>query len=585
MYLRKVMKKQLLFFIPAYTMGALAAVFQAAIDYFTGRVLDATIEMVYQRLVWYLSLLSIAGLSYAITSAFRGSLMVAGSGGLTRTFRVNLFGSLIQQEGAYFDATRTGDIMSRFSSDIQELTDMFTLNLNVLWRCLMQIITVLVFMFATSWRLTIITFVILPIIIVLCRVYGQYYRKIVKQCQNKAADATAVAEETFSGIATVRAHAAEDSVGTIFAQHINQYVGLVYKQAFAYFLWLLLNNGLPIVLLVVVLLYGGHLVFIEKNSQAGWLVSFILYEKSLMSAFTNVGDVYSGLITAVGASEKVIEMTNRKTKIDLLKGKYIPPFFFGRIQLKNVTFSYPSRPETKILKNLSLDVQAGEVVAIVGPSGSGKSSIIRLLQRLYQPETGRVCLDGVEIGEYDHKWLRRQVALVSQEPVLFNRSISENIRLGLTKEDGVEEVTFEQVRFAALQSNAEKFIEAFPQGYDTICGEKGTHMSGGQKQRVAIARALVRKPKILLLDEATSALDGESEAQVQEALDNVMVGHTVIVVAHRLSTVINADRILVLDEGNIVESGTHQELFELDGVYASLIRKQLSGNVPLGSGL
>jgi ATP-binding cassette subfamily B (MDR/TAP) protein 9 len=336
------------------------------------------------------------------------------------------------------------------------------------------------------------------------------------------------------------------------------------------------NTFLSAAVVAGVLFYGGSLV-LSKAMSAGALVSFMLYQQSLSGAFQSLGDVFSALSAAVGAADKVVELIHRRPTIPPA-GKLTPSQFFGRIEFCDVGFAYPSRPLATILSQLSLTVEPGEVVALVGPSGGGKSSIVKLVERFYLPTSGSVLIDGRDVGAYEPGWLRRHIGLVSQEPVLYARSIKRNIIYGLETEDGVpesEQPTQTDIEHAARLANAHEFISQLPQGYDTeIMGAPS--LSGGQKQRLAIARALVRKPAVLLLDEATSALDADSEAVVQEALDRTMAGRTVLVIAHRLSTVQNASRIMVVQGGNVAEMGTHEELLEKGGAYAALVRRQLA---------
>eukprot|EP00058_Branchiostoma_floridae_P020409 XP_002605899.1 hypothetical protein BRAFLDRAFT_87428 [Branchiostoma floridae] len=302
---------------------------------------------------------------------------------------------------------------------------------------------------------------------------------------------------------------------------------------------------------------------VADRLSGGNLVSFILYQKELGDAIELLGSVYTGLMQAVGASEKVFEYIDRKPEIQN-NGLLAPDRLEGHIEFKDVSFAYPSRKDIPVLKDVSFKVSPGEVVALVGPSGSGKSTCVNLLERFYETMSGQVLLDGNPIMAYDHKFLHRMIALVGQEPVLFARSIKDNISYAL------DNCSLEEVQRVARQANAHQFITELPEGYETETGEKGMQLSGGQKQRVAIARALIRKPAVLLLDEATSALDAESEHLVQQAINNLH-GHTVIVIAHRLSTVEKADRIIVIDKGTVVEQGRHGELMQQDGLYAKLI--------------
>ncbi|MGH0167489.1 UNVERIFIED_CONTAM: hypothetical protein FKN15_062604 [Acipenser sinensis] len=320
---------------------------------------------------------------------------------------------------------------------------------------------------------------------------------------------------------------------------------------------------------VSILYYGGHLV-VSGHLTSGNLISFIIYELELGDCMENIGAVYTGLMQGVGAAEKVFEFIDRKPQLSS-DGTLAPDTLKGLVEFKNVTFSYPTRPETQVLKDVSFTLHPGQVTALVGPSGSGKSSCVSLLEHFYRAQAGQVLLDGSPIEEYDHRYLHTKVSLVGQEPVLFARSVQENIAYGLT------DCSLEEIVQASMKANAHGFITELPDGYNTDAGEKGAQLSGGQKQRVAIARALVRSPHVLILDEATSALDAESEHIVQQALNGIMQDRTVLVIAHRLSTVEKAHNIIVIDKGEVLEQGTHRDLMQKDGLYSKLVKRQILG--------
>ncbi|CAL5221232.1 g3384 [Coccomyxa viridis] len=564
--------------IVAFLAGAVAALGQALIPYYTGQIIDyASIDQSFDNFQWTCLLLVVVAFGTAIFTGVRGGLFTVAMTRFNVRIRTSLFDALMRQEIAFFTSTKTGEITSRLSADTTTVSDQICLNLNVGLRSLTQAAMVLVFMFKASWRLTIITFILIPLIILVCKVYGAYYRELAKAVQNELAEANTVAEESLSSMATVRSHAAEDSARAAYQHRLHLFYKLCLKEALGYAAYIMFTTFLPNAVNVITLFVGGNLVLQDRMS-AGSLVSFMLYVTSLNGALQALADVFSAFAAALGAADKVIELIQRLPKMPD-PGGLKPSSFSGHLELKDVEFSYPSRPDTRVLGGVSLSVKPGEVVALVGPSGGGKSSIVKLVERFYLPSSGAVMLDGRDVGLYDAKWLKRNVALVAQEPVLFARSVRRNILYGLEVEDGVppEQVpSNEHVEEAARLANAHDFIMAMPQGYETDCGEKGVSLSGGQKQRIAIARALVRKPTVLLLDEATSALDSDSEAVVQEALDRMMKDFTVLVIAHRLSTVANADRILVIAKGQIAEQGTHESLAESGGLYSGLVRRQFS---------
>jgi ATP-binding cassette, subfamily B (MDR/TAP), member 9 len=566
----------------AFAAGGIAALGQALIPYYTGKIIDyASIDPDHTKFISTTLKLLIVSFGCALFTGVRGGLFTWSMTRLNVRIRQGLFRSLLQQEAGFFDLTRTGELSSRLNADTTTVSDQISLNLNVMLRSALQAVMVMAFMFHASWRLSVVTFVLVPIVVAISKVYGAYYRQMTKKVQAELALANTVAEEALGSVTTVKAHAAEKSTEAAYAAKLAVFYNLMGREAVAYALYMTINTFLSAAVTAGILYYGGTLV-LEKYMSAGSLVSFMLYQQSLTNAFQSLGDVFSNLSAAVGAADKVVELMQRIPEFEN-SGSFIPSEnhkFQGKITLSNVCFSYPARPAQTVLSGLNLQVQPGEIVALCGKSGGGKSSIVKLVQRFYIPSSGRVMIDDRDVGTYDARWLKQRVALVSQEPVLYARSIKRNILYGLEEDDGVlidQIPTQADVEAAARLANAHDFISNLPQGYDTECGERGVQLSGGQKQRIAIARALVRKPSVLLLDEATSALDTESEAAVQEALDRTMAGRTVLVIAHRLSTVQDADRIVVIGEGRVLESGSHDALIEDGGgVYAQLVRRQMT---------
>ncbi|KAM8816044.1 ABC-type oligopeptide transporter ABCB9 isoform 3-T3 [Rhynchonycteris naso] len=483
-----------------------------------------------------------------------------------------LFRSLVSQETSFFDENRTGDLISRLTSDTTMVSDLVSQNINIFLRNMVKVTGVVIFMFSLSWQLSLVTFMGFPIIMMVSDIYGKYYKRLSKEVQNALARASNTAEETISAMKTVRSFANEEEEADVYSQKLQQVYKLNRKEAAAYmyYVW---GSGLTLLVVQVsILYYGGHLV-ISGQMTSGNLISFIIYEFVLGDCMESVGSVYSGLMQGVGAAEKVFEFIDRQPTM-VHDGNLAPDHMEGRVDFENVTFTYRTRPHTKVLQNVSFSLSPGKVTALVGPSGSGKSSCVNILENFYPLEGGRVLLDGKPIGAYDHKFLHRVISLVSQEPVLFARSITDNISYGLPT------VPFEMVVEAAQKANAHSFIMELQDGYNTETGEKGAQLSGGQKQRVAMARALVRNPPVLILDEATSALDAESEYLIQQAIHGNLQKHTVLIVAHRLSTVERAHRIVVLDKGRVVQQGSHQQLLAQGGLYARLVQRQMLGLEP-----
>ncbi|KFR08311.1 ATP-binding cassette sub-family B member 9, partial [Opisthocomus hoazin] len=468
--------------------------------------------------------------------------------------------------------TRNGDVISRLTSDTTIVSDLVSQNINIFLRNVVKATGVIFFMFSLSWKLSLVTFMGFPIIMLVSDVYGKYYKKLSKDVQNALAKANNTAEETISAMKTVRSFANEETEANVYWQKLQQVYKLNKREAMAYtyYVW---SSGLTLLVVQVsILYYGGHLV-ISEQMTSGNLISFIIYEFVLGDCMESVGSVYSGLMQGVGAAEKgfaekVFEFIDRKPTM-VNDGSLAPDHVDGKVEFRNVTFSYRTRSATQVLQDVSFTLHPGKVTALVGPSGSGKSSCVNILENFYPLQDGQVLLDGRPITMYDHKYLHSVISLVSQEPVLFARSIADNISYGLTS------ASFESVVQAAQKANAHAFITELQDGYHTEAGEKGAQLSGGQKQRVAIARALIRAPPILILDEATSALDAESEHAIQQAIYGDLQNHTVLVIAHRLSTVEKAHNIIVLDKGRVVQQGSHKELMEEGGLYSKLVQRQI----------
>ena len=523
----------------AFTAGVVAAVATALVPFYTGEVIDhASIEPDQDQFETAIRMMLYAAGCQAIFTGMRGGIFSFTMARFNKRLKTRVFDSLISFEQSFFDSTTTGDITSRLNSDTGAVADKICLTLNVTLRSATQIGVISYFMWLASWRLTTTSFVLIPLVWIISNVYGKIYQNLEKKVRDATADTNAFAQECFSAISTVKIHAAQEETRASFESQLLLWFNLLISQAIAYSFYAAVSSFLPSAVSAVVLGFGGSLV-LQGEMSPGDLVSFMLYQQSLSGALSSIGDVVSSFWGALGSAAKILSIMKRKPAMK--SGSLTKPILEGQIVLRDIHFQYSTRP-TPVLCGLSLSIRPGEVIAIVGPSGGGKSSIIKLLSRLYAPCRGKILLDGSPLEEYDDLWLRRQIALVSQEPTLFARSIHRNIVYGL--EGQAICPTQEEVVMASIQANAHQFIEELPQKYETVCGEKGLALSGGQRQRIAIARALVRKPKVLLLDEATSALDTESESIVQDALDHIVAGmqRTTIIVAHRLSTVMNAGR-------------------------------------------
>ncbi|XP_059532790.1 ABC-type oligopeptide transporter ABCB9 isoform X5 [Myotis daubentonii] len=497
-------KPDLAFLLAASFFLIVAALGETFLPYYTGRAIDGiVIQKSMEQFSTAVVVMCLLALGSSFAAGIRGGIFTLIFARLNIRLRNCLFRSLVSQETSFFDENRTGDLISRLTSDTTMVSDLVSQNINVFLRNAVKITGVVVLMFSLSWQLSLVTFMGFPIIMTVSDVYGKYYKRLSKEVQNALARASNTAEETISAMKTVRSFANEEQEAEVYSQKLQQVYKLNRKEAaaYTYYVW---GSGLTLLVVQVsILYYGGHLV-ISGQMTSGNLISFIIYEFVLGDCMESVGSVYSGLMQGVGAAEKVFEFIDRQPTM-VHDGNLAPDHVEGRVDFENVTFTYRTRPHTKVLQDVSFSLTPGKVTALVGPSGSGKSSCVHILENFYPLEGGRVLLDGKPISAYDHKFLHRVISLVSQEPVLFARSITENISYGLPT------VPFEMVVEAAQKANAHGFIMELQDGYNTETGEKGAQLSGGQKQRVAMARALVRNPPVLILDEATSALDAESE--------------------------------------------------------------------------
>ncbi|XP_060641483.2 ABC-type oligopeptide transporter ABCB9 [Anolis sagrei] len=555
----------------AFFFLILAALGETFLPYYTGRAIDGiVIQKSMQQFSTAVVIMGFLAIGSSFAAGIRGGVFTLVFARLNIRLRNTLFRSLVSQEMSFFDENLTGDIISRLTSDTTIVSDLVSQNINIFLRNMVKATGVIVFMFSLSWKLSLVTFMGFPIIMLMSDFYGKYYKKLSKEVQNALAKANNTAEETISAMKTVRSFANEDVEADVYWDKLQQVYKLNKKEAMAYtyYVW---SNGLTLLIVQVsILYYGGHLV-ISDQMTSGNLISFIIYEFVLGDCMESIGSVYSGLMQGVGAAEKVFEFIDREPTM-MHDGTLAPRQLEGKVEFRNVSFAYRTRPTTQVLQNVSFTLHPGKVTALVGPSGSGKSSCVSIMENFYPLQDGQVLLDGQPINMYEHKYLHSVISLVSQEPVLFARSIAENISYGLGS------VPYESVVQAAQKANAHTFITELQDGYHTDTGEKGTQLSGGQKQRVAIARALIRNPPILILDEATSALDAESEHAIQRAIYGDVQNHTVLVIAHRLSTVEKAHSIIVLDKGRVVQQGTHKQLMEEGGLYSKLVQRQILGH-------
>lgn len=503
----------------------------------------------------------------AVAGGIRYYLFTTAGEKIVARLREHVYKAIMEQDIAFFDSRRTGELMSRLASDATVLQNAVSVNISLSMRNLGAAVGGLILLVYTSPVLAFGLFGCVPPIAIGTALFGRRIRRISREIQDALAETGTIAEETISGVRTVRAFAKESTEVKRYAEAVQKSYELAQKRIRSISVITILAGLLGYAAIAGVLWYGGRLV-IDKAMTVGDLTSFILYAMTVAVSVGTLGSLWTDFMSASGAARRVFEILDRTPTIPLRGGQTLPGVE-GLVEFQKVQFSYPSRPDVTVLRDLNLSIRPGEVVALVGPSGSGKSTIASLICRFYDPNLGRVCLDGHDIRSLDGEWLRQQIGVVSQDPVLLSASIAANIRYGKA------EATDAEVEAAARAAHAHEFISIFPQGYETIVGERGIQLSGGQRQRVAIARAMLKDPRVLILDEATSALDAESEHLVQEALDLLMQSRTTVVIAHRLSTVRNADRVLVIQNGRIVQSGRHHDLMnDREGMYFKLVNRQ-----------
>lgn len=510
----------------------------------------------------------------AIFSFFRISLFVNFTENSLSNIRFALYENLIKLPMSFYSQKRVGELNSRISADISQLQDTFSTTIAEFLRQFILIIGGFVILGSISPKLTLMMLAIVPIVAVAAVIFGRFIRKYGKKTQDKVAESQVIVEETLQGISNVKAFANEWYEIQRYKNKIREIVKIAikggqYRGYFASFIILCLFGCV-----VAVVWYGITLTIKGEVEGVGDLISFVLYTTFIGASFGGIAEMYAQIQKAVGATERVFELLeetpeeiNAKPRLSAVEK------IKGNVAFNNVAFSYPSRKEVQVLKNVNFNAEFGQKIAIVGPSGAGKSTISSLLLRFYDITSGEILVDGKNIYDYDLENLRGNMSIVPQDVILFGGTIRENIAYGNPN------ASEEEIIAAAKQANAFNFVDGFPEKFETLVGERGVKLSGGQRQRIAIARALLKNPSILILDEATSSLDSESEKLVQEALEVLMEGRTSIIIAHRLSTIRNADKILVLDNGRISEEGTHQELINLEnGIYKNLSNLQFSNS-------
>lgn len=481
--------------------------------------------------------------------------------------REAMFKHLQRLDQAYYDRRKTGVIMSNLTNDVAALQSAIVDNLVSFITEGVTLIGSLVSMLYLDWKLTLVTLVIVPVVLGIINIFGKRLRIAGHDVQGRIADITSLLQETISGARVVRSFAREGYEVQRFERENQRNFRAVMRATKLTSLLSPLVEFSAAIAVTVILWYGGYSV-VTGGITAGSLIAFLIYAINLSNPVKRLSQVYGNIQKAMAAGDRVFAILDTKPEVVEKPDAIVLPEVDGRVRFDHVSFSYDG--EKKALDDFSLDVPAGRVVAIVGPSGAGKTTIANLLPRFYDATEGAITVDGIDVRDVTFQSLREQIGVVPQETMLFNATIKDNILYG--RLDGTDE----EVYAAAKAANALEFIERLPEGMDTLVGERGSSLSGGQRQRIAIARAILKNPKILILDEATSALDTESEKLVQEALERLMQGRTAFVIAHRLSTIKNADQIVVLREGKLVESGTHDELLAAGGLYQHLYSVQFA---------
>ncbi|MBK8620374.1 MAG: ATP-binding cassette domain-containing protein [Saprospiraceae bacterium] len=509
-----------------------------------------------------------------IMSYFRTTLFALVSEKGMANMRKDLYNKIITQPIVFFEERRVGELTSRITTDIEQLQSVFSITLAEFIRQLVVMVSGVIIIIYWTPGLSMIMLMTFPVVVIVSMFFGRYIKKVSRQRQDQLAETNTIVEETFQSFSMVKSFVNEYFESLRYGKSVDKVVDISLRYArlrgifFAFIISILFGA-------IFFILWRGALMVETGNMESGDLFSFIIYTTILGSAIASFGNLYTQMVGALGATERILEILEKDEEIDLSESKKPGTLSIkGKVTLENVGFSYPTRKDVEVLKNISLQVEPGQKIALVGQSGSGKSTIVQLILRFYHIQKGIIKIDDKDITTLPIHQLRKEIGIVPQDVILFGGTILENIRYG--KPDA----TMDEVKEAARLSNSLQFIESFPDGFETLVGERGIKLSGGQRQRIAIARAILKNPKILILDEATSSLDAESEKLVQEALENLMIGRTSIIVAHRLATIKDVDCIYVLENGHIVEEGTHAALIQLPGgiyaQYASLQFEQKS---------
>lgn len=568
---------ELVAFIKPYKLKVVAAlvalIFTASLTLTVGQGIRVLIDQGFaqsslQELSNAIAFIMLITVLISVGTFFRFYLVSSVGERVSADIRLAVFNHVITLHPSYFETNGSGDIMSRITTDTTLLQSIIGSSFSMAMRSALMCLGATIMLFATNIKLTLIVLASVPFILVPILFYGRKVRALSRQSQDSMADVGSYAGEVIEQIKTVQSYSRESQEKAFFANQVERAYGIGRKRVKQR---AILISGVIVIVFSAIsgMLWVGGSDVINGAMSAGDLAAFVFYAIMVASSLATISEVMGELQRAAGATERLIEILQVKSDIEApTETKQIPKILTADVAFDEVDFYYPSRPDQAALQALTLTVEEGKVLALVGPSGAGKTTLFELLQRFYDPQRGRVLLGGVDVRDYEPSLLRQQMALVPQQPALFSHDVFHNIRYGNPS------ATDEQVIEAAKKAHAHDFIMDLPHGYHSFLGERGVRLSGGQRQRIAIARAILKDPNILLLDEATSALDSESEHHVQLALEQLMQGRTTIIIAHRLSTIKHADKIAVLDQGKLVDIGNHDSLMHSCELYQRLVELQ-----------
>jgi ATP-binding cassette subfamily B protein len=547
---------------------------QLAVPYIFGLFIDGKmVPKDLNSLIYLSSILFGVAIAYCAANSMRFYLFDIAGNQIVMTLRERLFSNLMRQEIGFFDGEKVGTLTSRLSSDVEALRDTLTVEIGFFVRTTISAIGGTVLLVILSWQLSLVLLVILPLSVIIGKKYGGLAHNSAEELQNELAKSLDVAQESLTNVRQVQAFNKTESVIKKF-NYVNRSAKMASNKQSSIQAWFQANhNFLGYIVTLLLIAIGGYQV-VNNAMSVGELTSFILYSTFTSAGYIGLLEIWNNWKTAEGASEALFSLIARTPKQTNALAEQMSPPILGDIEFKDVSFSYPQRPDQKALSNINFSIKQGQSIALVGASGSGKSTVASLLLAHYSPLCGNIFIDGINMSTMNVNQLRNHCAIVEQEPNLFSGSILENIKFGAIDS---KHVNTQDVIEAAKQANAHQFIMDFEVGYDTEVGQNGVQLSGGQKQRIAIARAILRSPSILILDEATSALDSNSETLVQEALNELMKNRTTLIIAHRYSTFASADKVIVMQNGSVIQSGTHQELLHATSrYYRNIIEGQLN---------